>query len=117
MLDLDWISVAGPADYCGGDAMVRRSLLEEVGGYDEHLMAGEEPEMCRRIRALGYTIMHVDRAMTSHDLGLKRFSQYWRRAVRTGYAYAEVSDRFRGTESPLWDREARRLNLLARRQR
>ena len=52
-------------------------------------------------------ILHVDHAMTRHDLGIKRFSQYWRRAVRTGYAYAEVSKRYRTTELPLWDREAR----------
>ncbi len=107
VLDLDWITRPGPADYCGGDALVLRCVLEQVGGYDERLIAGEEPEMCRRIRALGCKILHVDHAMTRHDLGIKRFSQYWRRAVRTGYAYAEVSKRYRTTESPLWDYEAR----------
>ena len=107
VLDLDWITRPGPADYCGGDALVVRRVLEQVGGYDERLIAGEEPEMCRRIRALGYKILHVDHAMTRHDLGIKRFSQYWRRAVRTGYAYAEVSKRYRTTELPLWDYEAR----------
>ncbi|HEY1851275.1 MAG TPA: glycosyltransferase [Candidatus Binataceae bacterium] len=106
VLDLDWITRSGLADYCGGDALVRRRVLEQVGGYDERLIAGEEPEMCRRIRGLGYKILHVDRAMTSHDLGIKRFSQYWRRAVRTGYAYAEVSKRYSGTEFPLWTHEA-----------
>jgi glycosyltransferase involved in cell wall biosynthesis len=111
VLDLDWITPIGPADYCGGDALVRRSVLERVGGYDERLIAGEEPEMCRRIRALSYAIVHVDRAMTSHDLGITRWSQYWRRAVRTGYAYAEVSERFRTTDSPLWDHAAR-SNLI-----
>jgi glycosyltransferase involved in cell wall biosynthesis len=111
LLDLDWITPAGLADYCGGDALVRRSVLEAVGGYDERLIAGEEPEMCRRIRGLGFVILHVDRAMTSHDLGIKRRAQYWRRAVRTGYAYGEVAQRFHATDSPLWDREARR-NLL-----
>lgn len=111
ILDLDWITPSGPADYCGGDALVRRSVLEQVGGYDERLIAGEEPEMCRRIRALGYAIVHVDCPMTGHDLGIKRLSQYWRRAARTGYAYAEVSRRFRATDSPLWDREAHR-NLI-----
>jgi glycosyltransferase involved in cell wall biosynthesis len=111
VLDLDWMLPAGLVDSCGGDALVRRSVLERVDGYDERLIAGEEPEMCRRIRALGYTIEHVDRPMTSHDLGIMRLSQYWRRAARTGYAYAEVSQRFRATDSPLWDREAR-SNLM-----
>jgi glycosyltransferase involved in cell wall biosynthesis len=108
VLDLDWNGPAGIAEFCGGDALIRREVLESVGGFDVRLIAGEEPEMCRRIRALGFTILHVDRPMTGHDLAMTRFSQYWRRAVRSGYAYAEVSARFRKTDLPLWDRKARR---------
>lgn len=108
VLDLDWIAPAGPCDFCGGDALIRRSALEQVGGYDETLIAGEEPEMCRRMRACGHTIMHVDRPMTGHDLAITRWNQYWRRAVRTGHAYREVSERFRATAMPLWEPEARR---------
>jgi hypothetical protein len=107
VLDLDWTAPAGAVEFCGGDALIRREVLERVGGFDERLIAGEEPEMCRRIRALGFTILHVDRPMTGHDLAMTRFSQYWRRAVRSGYAYAEVSARFRNSDLPLWDREAR----------
>jgi glycosyltransferase involved in cell wall biosynthesis len=107
VLDLDWISPVGLADYCGGDALIRRAALEQVDGYDETLIAGEEPEMCRRMRARGWTILHVDRPMTGHDLAMTRWNQYWRRAVRTGYAYAEVSARFRNTNLPFWDVEAR----------
>src|SRR5271167_4490110 len=108
VLDLDWNAPAGTVEFCGGDALIRREVLESVGGFDERLIAGEEPEMCQRIRALGFTILHVDRPMTGHDLAMTRFSQYWRRAVRTGYAYAEVSARFRNTDLPLWDRKAGR---------
>jgi cellulose synthase/poly-beta-1,6-N-acetylglucosamine synthase-like glycosyltransferase len=108
VLDLDWISPAGIVDFCGGDALMRREALEAVGGYDETLIAGEEPEMCRRMRAAGWTILHVDRPMTGHDLAMTKWSQYWRRSVRTGYAYAEVSQRFRGSGLPFWEDEARR---------
>jgi len=111
LLDRDWIMPVGTVDFCGGDALMRREALESVGGFDERLIAGEEPEMCRRIRALGFSILHVDRPMTGHDLAMTRFSQYWRRAVRTGYAYAEVSARFRNTDLPLWGKKARR-NLV-----
>jgi glycosyltransferase involved in cell wall biosynthesis len=111
VLDLDWIYPPGPSDFCGGDALMRRSVLEEVGGFDETLIAGEEPELCRRIRAKGYTILHVDRPMTGHDLAITRWAQYWRRAVRAGYAYAAVASRFRGTPLPLWEREVKH-NLL-----
>ncbi len=108
VLDLDWIYPPGPSEFCGGDALMRRTALEEVHGYDETLIAGEEPEMCRRLRAKGYEILHLDLPMTKHDLAMTRWSQYWRRAFRAGHAYAEIADRFRGTELPLWENEVRR---------
>lgn len=110
-LDLDWVYPAGPSEFCGGDALMRREVLEEVGGYDEGLIAGEEPEMCRRMRANGWTILHVDRPMTLHDLAIRSARAWWRRALRAGYAYAEVSERFRGTGLPLWEEDSRR-NLV-----
>ena len=108
VLDLDWIYPPGSSEFCGGDALMRRDVLEEVGGYDEGLIAGEEPEMCRRMRAKGWTIYHADRPMTLHDLAMKSLSAWWRRALRAGHAYAEVSERFRGTGMPLWEEDARR---------
>jgi glycosyltransferase involved in cell wall biosynthesis len=108
VLDLDWIYPAGNSDFCGGDALMRRSALIEVEGYDSGLSAGEEPELCRRLRARDYRIVHIDAPMTLHDLNMTRFSQYWRRAMRAGYAYAEVSSRFRESVDPMWLRESRR---------
>jgi glycosyltransferase involved in cell wall biosynthesis len=107
VLDLDWISAFGNVDSCGGDALVRHEALEAVDGYDENLIAGEEPEMCRRLRELNWKILHVDRPMTGHDLAMTRWFQYSRRATRTGYAYAEISGRFRGSRMPFWEFEAR----------
>jgi GT2 family glycosyltransferase len=111
VLDLDWIVRPGLTDYCGGDVLMRRRALEEAGGYDATLIAGEEPELCRRLRQRGYRILHIDAPMTGHDLAMTRFSQYWRRALRAGHAYAELSERFRGTADPLWQSEHRR-NLV-----
>ena len=108
VLDLDWISPVGNAQYCGGDALMRREVLEKVNGYNENLIAGEEPEMCSRMRIEGFLISHIDAPMTEHDLAIKHFSQYWRRATRTGYAYAEISQRLRQTEIPLWKEDVRR---------
>jgi cellulose synthase/poly-beta-1,6-N-acetylglucosamine synthase-like glycosyltransferase len=108
VLDLDWIMPPGPAEFCGGDALIRRDVLERVAGYDERLIAGEDAELCWRIRALGYKIMHLDRRMAGHDLAIYRFSQYWRRAVRTGYAYAEISERSQQSATPVWVEQARR---------
>lgn len=111
VLDLDWIYPPGDTEFCGGDALMRRAVLQQVQGFDEQLIAGEEPEMCRRIRAAGHRIVHLDLPMTRHDLAVTTWSAYWRRAFRTGHAYAEVSARFRHSQDPLWLRESRR-NLV-----
>jgi glycosyltransferase involved in cell wall biosynthesis len=111
ILDLDWIYPPGLAEFCGGDVLMRREVLLETGGFDERLIAGEEPELCRRIRARGYGILHIDCPMTGHDLQITRWSQYWKRATRAGHAYAEVSERFRKSDDPFWTADRRR-NLL-----
>jgi len=111
VLDLDWIYAPGITAFCGGDALVRRVVLERVGGFDESLIAGEEPEMCRRIRECGYEILHIDAPMVGHDLAITCFRQYWKRAVRSGYAYADVAARFRGAGEAFWVDEARRNRM------
>lgn len=111
ILDLDWVYAPGIAEFCGGDVLMRRRALEEVGGYDSELIAGEEPEMCRRMRAGGYRILHIDHPMTGHDLQMTRWSQYWKRATRAGHAFAEVSRRFRDSDDMFWHAECKR-NLV-----
>jgi cellulose synthase/poly-beta-1,6-N-acetylglucosamine synthase-like glycosyltransferase len=108
VLDLDWVYAPGDTAFCGGDALFRRDVLGATGGFDETLIAGEEPELCRRILGLGFRIVHVDRPMTGHDLAITKFSQYWKRATRAGHAFAEVSGRFRDTENPFWLEDSRR---------
>jgi cellulose synthase/poly-beta-1,6-N-acetylglucosamine synthase-like glycosyltransferase len=107
-LDLDWVFPIGETEFCGGDALFRREALEQVGGFDAGLIAGEEPELCRRLRALGWRVLHIDAPMTSHDLGIRYFSQYWKRCERAGHAYASIARRFAGSADPLWHAESRR---------
>lgn len=113
VLDLEWIYAAGASEFFGGDTLVRRHVLEEVEGYNttQITTGGEEPEMCQRVRSRGYTILHIDCPMTLHDLAITRWSQYWRRSIRTGYSFAEVAVLFHHTDLPLW-REESRNNLL-----
>jgi GT2 family glycosyltransferase len=108
VLDLDWIYPPGITEFCGGNALVRRDVLERVGGFDESLIAGEEPELCRRIRECGHKILHIDAAMVGHDLAITSFRQYWKRGIRGGYAYADVAARFHGAGEAFWVDEARR---------
>ena len=113
VLDLDWMYASGETLFCGGDALFRREVLERTGGFDETLIAGEEPELSSRIRALGLRILHVDLSMTGHDLAITRFGQYWRRAMRAGHAYAEVSSRRTAAGEYLWREDSRRNVLRA----
>ena len=118
VLDLDWVFAPGRVDYFGGDALVRRDALAAVGGFDDGLVAGEEPELCRRLRDRGGLIGHLDVPMTRHDLAIHTLAAWWTRAERAGLAYAQVAARYAGSADPLWQREARRnrvhgLALLA----
>ena len=108
VLDLDWIYAPGKTEFCGGDALFRRSILQETGGFDGTLIAGEEPELCRRILGRRGIILHLDVPMTGHDLAITRFNQYWKRATRAGHAFAEVSSRFAETDHPFWLDDVRR---------
>lgn len=108
LLDLDWVYPPGRALYFGGDVLVRRAALAMVEGFDESLNAGEEPELCARLRARGWQIEHLDVPMTLHDLAIRRFKPYWLRAYRSGTAYAEVAARARAQGDVLWQRESAR---------
>ena len=108
VLDLDWVYPTGRSLYFGGDVLVRRCALAQVDGFDPTLKAGEEPELCARLRATGWEIEHIDAPMTLHDLAVNSFRAYWLRAYRSGIAYAEVAQRMRLRGDVLWQHESRR---------
>jgi len=89
LCDIEWDTPVGEALACGGDALIRVSAFKQVGGYDSSLIAGEEPEMCVRLRRAGYGIERIDAEMTWHDADMMHVSQWWKRALRSGHAYAE----------------------------
>ncbi len=91
LCDLEWDTPVGDVESCGGDVLARVDALAEVGGYDGRLVAGEEPELCARLRARGWVIRRIDRDMTFHDAAMTRFGQWWRRAIRSGHGFAQVN--------------------------
>jgi GT2 family glycosyltransferase len=93
LCDIEWDTPIGFANACGGDALMRVAALAEAGGYNPDLIAGEEPELCLRLRQRGWKILRVDAEMTLHDAAMTRFRQWWRRAMRAGHAYAEGAAR------------------------
>ena len=108
LCDLEWNTPIGEAEACGGDALMRVSALHEVGAYNPTLIAGEEPEMCHRIRIKGWKIYRLDAEMTLHDAAITHFSQWWKRVSRGGFAFASVCWMHRNSQPKKWVRETLR---------
>ncbi len=107
LCDLEWDTPPGEAIACGGDSLVRVKAFEEVGGFLPRVMAGEEPELCLRLRERGWKIWRLDAEMTSHDAAMSKFSQWWMRSIRSGYGFAEVSRLHRSSPLRIWSRAVR----------
>jgi hypothetical protein len=88
---IEWDAPPGQARSCGGIVMMRVEALEDTGGFDPDLIAGEEPELCIRLREVHWSVHRIDAEMATHDADITRFSQWWRRSLRSGYAYAEAA--------------------------
>jgi GT2 family glycosyltransferase len=108
LCDMEWDVPLGDSPACGGIAMMHAKPLESVGGYREDLIAGEEPELCVRLRAKGWKIWRVDHEMAWHDAGLTHFHQWWRRNVRSGYAYAQGANLHGSSPERHWVWESQR---------
>jgi glycosyltransferase involved in cell wall biosynthesis len=92
LCDMEWGDYPlGETQFCGGDALIRVSALNQVNGYRPDLICGEEPEMCIRLRQAGWRIWHLNEPMTVHDAAMYHFSQWWRRMLRGGYGFAQAS--------------------------
>ena len=109
LTDMEWRQQAGEVQFAGGDVMLRVEAFRDVGGYDEAMIAGEDPEICVRIREAGWKIRRLDAAMTHHDAAIFHFGQWWRRAVRGGHAYAEGAYLHRHSVERPWARECRSI--------
>ncbi len=89
LCDIEWDTPIGDAKACGGDVLIRVSSFKQVDGYNGALIAGEEPEMCFRLRVKGWKVYRLDSEMTLHDAAMTHIGQWWNRAKRAGYAYAQ----------------------------
>jgi serine acetyltransferase/GT2 family glycosyltransferase len=107
--DMEWDTPIGEAAHCGGDALVRATALVPTGGYREDLIAGEEPELCVRLRTAGWKVWRIDHDMTHHDIALHSFAQWWKRSVRSGHAYAEGAALHGAPPERHWVRETRSI--------
>jgi len=111
LCDIEWDTPVGQARSCGGNAMVRAEAFESIGGFRTDLIAGEEPELCVRLRSAGWTIWRLDREMALHDAAIIRFGQWWKRSKRAGYGFAQGASLHGALPERFSVRESRRAWL------
>lgn len=108
LCDAEWDTPVGPAKACGGDALMRTSAIIALGGYNPTLIAGEEPELCLRLRAVGWQVWRIAAEMTLHDAAMTKIGQWWKRSRRAGHAYAEGAALHGAPPERHWVAETRR---------
>lgn len=109
LCDVEWNTPIGDSDACGGIAMMRIGAFQSVDGFMPRLIAGEEPELCVRLRQKGWRIRRLDAEMALHDVAMSRFSQWWKRSTRAGHAYAQGADLHGAPPEQMWVRQSRRI--------
>lgn len=111
LCEQEWDHPSGEVQAFGGIVMMRTDALTALGGFRADLIAGEEPELGVRLRSAGWRLWRLDAEMTLHDAAMTRFGQWWQRAVRSGYAFAEGADIHGGSPERHWVWESRRAWL------
>jgi len=93
LCDMEWDTAVGEVDACGGIAMMRANIFKSTGGFNVNLRAGEEVELCGRIKGAGYRIVRDEQEMGLHDAGITTFYQWAGRISKYGFATAESFSR------------------------
>jgi GT2 family glycosyltransferase len=109
LFDLEWRQRPGEIQACGGIFMVRPAVFKAVGGFRPDVIAGEDNEFCVRVRQRAMKILLLDTAMVFHDAAMRRFVEWWRRARRTGHAWAQVAAMHGRSRERYFVRECRRV--------
>lgn len=107
LCDIEWNTPVGEAKACGGDALMRIAAVQKAGGYNPTLIAGEEPELCVRLRQQNWKIHRLDAEMTLHDAQMTAFGQWWKRSLRAGHAFAEGAHLHGAPPERHWVKETR----------
>jgi glycosyltransferase involved in cell wall biosynthesis len=111
LCDWEWDGPVGDGASFGGDVMIRTSALASVGGYREYIIAGEDTELCLRMRLAHWSTWRLGNEMTLHDAAISNFPQWWRRSVRCGYAFAQNAHVHSASPERLFVWESRRARM------
>lgn len=106
LFDIEWGMPPGEVKTCTGNLMMRVEALQDVGHFNPTLIAGEEPELCCRLRQKGWKVVRIHAPMILHDAEMTHWRQWWKRMVRAGHAYAEVSRLCAHTPERFWMKES-----------
>jgi len=89
LCDIEWDTPVGDINKCGGIFMIRKTAFEQISGFNPLVIAGEEPELCYRLIKNNWKIFRLDHLMALHDAAITRFSQWFKRNIRSGHAYTQ----------------------------
>ena len=92
----------------------RRSVLEQLGGFDETLRSGEDTDLCYRMQLrLNLSVAYVPAAVAEH-VHRTNVRGVWRQWVRYGWGGVQLEARFPGRpEAPRTSRHSALARLLA----
>ncbi|PAJ74758.1 hypothetical protein CJF42_08740 [Pseudoalteromonas sp. NBT06-2] len=90
LCDMSWYIKPGEVNSCGGIATIKAEIFEKLNGFNETLIAGEEPEFYSRVRKKGYKVQCLDVFMGTHDCAMTSFGQWWTRTIKTGFGFANA---------------------------
>ncbi len=108
LCSVEWDGPVAEINACGGIALFSVPAFQAVDGFRDSMIAGEESEICLRLRRAGLKIWRLDLEMALHDAAMTRFSEWWRRSKRSGYAFALGADLHGAGPEYHWVWESRR---------
>jgi Glycosyl transferase family 2 len=91
-LDMEWRWPVGTVKSFAGNFMCRAHIFSSLGGFREALIAAEDSELSVRVRHAGGEIHSLEKPMALHDANMLHVSQWLRRTMRAGHAFAEGVD-------------------------
>lgn len=107
-----WEPKCGLVETTGGDMLVKLTAFNAVGKFNSEFLGGEEPELCTRMMAAGWSIYKIDTNMSLHDGSDMNVFNRIQRHLRFGWTVSEITKLYRGTRVDLYRMENKRVWLF-----
>lgn len=100
IMDLQLRRREGLLPYASGDMALRKSSLEEVGGFDEHLSGCETEDISYRLYKKGWLLRSLDIPMSLISSQIDTFMHCLKCSYAKGYTYAPLFRKCQQEPSP-----------------